>query len=626
VLPLAVGVLGVGIIGVLDQMRRAQQRRRLPGRRIRLPDGEVALLEHRLRLSADLEAVDWIDVGLRLLSAQARRRAAAMPRVLSVLSTSDDVVFRFARGAEGFTPDSLFEATGEEGSWRLARRAEVIRELQDDPWVVGIDPPTPALVTLGRAESGPLLVNLEALGSLQVIGERSGEFLRALVVELAAARWSGQLDLTVVGFATELAALERVDIRHDLRELLPLVQRRVGEQAALLKAAGMQTVCDARSATGGDAWDLLAIFVSAEAVARDPVSARELVLCAGEGGSGVVVVVEGPVEETRWCVDVTREPMVVEAGGIRQEVRPQRLDQRTLEDIAVLFNVATDTDGVEATVAPYDRIDIPIPGTPTTSVSGVDVTGERNPHPRREVEVEVRVLGPVEIVGNARPFSRAWAFDLVTYLAMHPKGATSEQWATALWPDRVMAPASLHSTASAARRCLGTSRSGVDHLPRRHGRLMLQSSVGTDWDRFVTLARSADEADWGRALELLRGRPFEGLRSADWALLEGIVATIEAEVVDLAMRYTQRCLDTGAAASAERAARQALRVSPYDERLYRVLLRTADLAGNPAGVESVMAELVYLVADGVEPFDAVHPETLDLYRSLSRRSMVTGRR
>jgi hypothetical protein len=50
-----------------------------------------------------------------------------------------------------------------------------------------------------------------------------------------------------------------------------------------------------------------------------------------------------------------------------------------------------------------------------------------------------------------------------------------------------------------------------------------------------------------------------------------------------------------------------------------MLMRAADLGGNPAGVESVMAELVKLVADDVEPFDSVHPSTIDLYRSLTRR-------
>jgi DNA-binding SARP family transcriptional activator len=234
--------------------------------------------------------------------------------------------------------------------------------------------------------------------------------------------------------------------------------------------------------------------------------------------------------------------------------------------------------------------------------------------------VEVLVLGPVEIVGAARPFARAWAVELIVYLAMHRNGASSEQWATALWPDRIMAAASLHSTASAARRSLGVSISGEDHLPRAHGRLTLAASVKSDWNRFVELSERAEPENWHRALDLIRGRPFEGLRAPDWVLLEGIAATIEATVVDLASRYAEHCLSAGDPGRAEWSARQGLQVSAYDERLYRLLLRAADAAGNPAGVESVMTELVRLVADDVEPYDAVHPETLELYRTLSRRS------
>jgi DNA-binding SARP family transcriptional activator len=237
----------------------------------------------------------------------------------------------------------------------------------------------------------------------------------------------------------------------------------------------------------------------------------------------------------------------------------------------------------------------------------------------------VRVLGPIEVSGAARTFTRAWALELVVYLSMHPRGVSNERWATALWPDRVMAPASLHSTASAARRSLGSDPSGDDLLPRARGRLALSEGVQTDWDRFNTLARSDRPANWKGALALIRGRPFEGLRSPDWVVLEGIAATVEAVAVDLVCRYAEHCLGNFDAKDAEWAARQGLRVSPYDERLYRILLRAADIAGNPAGVEAVMAELVRLVADEVEPFDAIHPDTADLYRALSRRPL-TGRR
>jgi DNA-binding SARP family transcriptional activator len=210
--------------------------------------------------------------------------------------------------------------------------------------------------------------------------------------------------------------------------------------------------------------------------------------------------------------------------------------------------------------------------------------------------------------------------ELVVYLALHPGGASNEVWATALWPDRLMAPSSLHSTASVARRSLGTARDGSDHLPRSHGRLALAPTVGTDWAHFQELAATDDPDGWEEALSIVRGRPFEGIRSTDWSLLDGTAPSIEAAVVDLSGRLAGHRLRAGDTRTAEWAARKGLVVSPYDERLYRMLLRTADAAGNPGGVEAVMTELVRVVADEVEPVESVHPSTLALYRSLSRRT------
>src|SRR3984957_8635306 len=102
--------------------------------------------------------------------------------------------------------------------------------------------------------------------------------------------------------------------------------------------------------------------------------------------------------------------------------------------------------------------------------------------------MEVAVLGPVEIRGAAQPFCRASSKELVVYLAFHRQGARNDDWATALWTDRCVAPSTLHSTASVARRALGRSGSGAEHLPRGGRRLRLADSVGTDVDRFATVA------------------------------------------------------------------------------------------------------------------------------------------
>jgi DNA-binding SARP family transcriptional activator len=247
-------------------------------------------------------------------------------------------------------------------------------------------------------------------------------------------------------------------------------------------------------------------------------------------------------------------------------------------------------------------------------------------------EVEVAVLGPVEIRGISVGFSRGSALELVVYLALRPGGAANDTWATALWPDRLMAPATLHSTASAARRALGHSSFGSDHLPRSHGRLQLAATVTTDWRRFTALAAADDPAGWARALDLVRGRPFDGLRNAEWTVFEGIAAIVEEHVAELACRVADERLSAGEPRSAASAARRGLLVSPYDERLYRRLLVCADHEGHPAGVQRVMAELLSVVG-GTPPrrpgaaFDlaAVHPRTASLYETLSRgRRPETG--
>lgn len=246
--------------------------------------------------------------------------------------------------------------------------------------------------------------------------------------------------------------------------------------------------------------------------------------------------------------------------------------------------------------------------------------------PGPEHEIEVAVLGPVEVRGLRHRFARSAALELVVYLALHPFGADNDTWAEALWPDRVMAPATLHSTASAARRALGPATAGVDHLPRAHGRLRLGRTVTTDWRRFEVRAAAGEPGRDAEALSLVRGRPFDGLKNAEWTVLEGFVAAVEERVAQVACRSADAALSANDPPGAAAAARRGLLVSPYDERLYRRLLLCADAQGHPAGVERVMAELVGLLTGSPQPprpgaFDlaVVHPETASLYERLSRR-------
>ncbi len=218
-----------------------------------------------------------------------------------------------------------------------------------------------------------------------------------------------------------------------------------------------------------------------------------------------------------------------------------------------------------------------------------------------EPEIEVAVLGPLEIRGAAKTFCRASARELVVYLAFHRHGVRNDVWGAALWADRCVAPSTLHSTASVARRALGRSKKGVEHLPRSGRRLRLGDTVGTDVDRFSRAAADPDPACWKEALGLVRGRLFDGLSLTDWAILEGIQAQVESMVVDTALRAAEHSLLRGQGEEAEWMIRRALRVCPYDERLYRALLQAAETMGNTVGMRVAVAELLRVAGGGACP-------------------------
>ena len=614
--PIGFGILGAGIIALLDRMRRAQQRRRPTGLRIALPGADVAELERGLRLAADSGSAEWVDLGLRLLSTLVRRHRLTTPHVAVVRVRPDAIEFIFDARQTTPQPPPPFEAWSHSNSWFLRTSRSLAETLRDDDGIVATAAPLPALVTLGRDEHGLLLVDLERAGSLEISGPESEPLVQAIAVELATASWAEQVDVVLVGFDSDIRGLERLSLARSPSSVRSRLERKVRERRTLLALAKCDTNVEARWIDEDGAWDLSLVICSSSVLEDDRAGLEAIVELAGDGSLGIGVVCVAADSRARWRASVDNGRVTLQGAGAElSSLAAQEVPDDFIEQVGSLVAVASETAGIGPNDPPYDSltIDHALSVTHLGAEADRDVIVETG-----RPEVEVQVLGPVRVIGAARPFTRAFALELVVYLALHRSGARNEQWATALWPDRAMSPTTLHSTASAARRSLGVSASGEDHLPRAHGRLGLGPGVRTDWDHFVELSGSTRPSDWRRALELIRGRPFEELRGTDWAVLEGILASVEAVVVDVATRYSEHCLSVSPA-GAEWGARQGLRVSAYDERLYRVLMKAADASGNPAGVERVMTELVRLVADEVEPFDAVHPETLSLYRQLSRR-------
>lgn len=238
-------------------------------------------------------------------------------------------------------------------------------------------------------------------------------------------------------------------------------------------------------------------------------------------------------------------------------------------------------------------------------------------------DVEVAVLGAVSVTGLPLAFRRAAARELVVYLAFHREGVRHAEWSLALWPDRPVSLATVHSTASDARRALGRTSDGERRLPCG-SLLRLHPSVVSDVDRFAELSRSRSRQAWIEAAGLLRGPLFGGLRRADWAVIEGTHARVEALVVHTVLQAAEAFRRDGRADDAEAIVRRGLLVSPYDERLYRSLLLSLAAQGNRTGMRAAIAQFL-VVAKGARAVfprwdsdgsDALGRRSTELYRDL----------
>jgi hypothetical protein len=137
------------------------------------------------------------------------------------------------------------------------------------------------------------------------------------------------------------------------------------------------------------------------------------------------------------------------------------------------------------------------------------------------------------------------------------------------------------------------------------------------WGRFRALALG-DAPARREALGLVRGRPFADC-DWPWATTDGIIASIESEVADLAASIGEEDLERGDHEGALQALEAGLSANPYDERLYCLVMRAYYAAGNLSGVRATMARLSALVESDIEPVESLQEATRALYSSLTSR-------
>jgi DNA-binding SARP family transcriptional activator len=605
------GLLAFGVLATLARLRRRQQRHRQPGRRIHLPTGAAARIEQRLRAAAEPETAAFLDAALRAMAAGLQRAGLPPPTVQAVQLGPATLEVLLWEPSDTAPPP--FTATDHGRRWTLPRQLP----LQELEAATGdAVNPLPALVTIGTSDAGQLLVNLEAAGLTALAGPPTATrpLLDAMAVELATAASSGLMQILLVGLGSELDRLERVQQVQRLEDVLPALERQAREVADLISQRGCGSVLGGRLAgVAADSWAPTVILVADQPT---PANLQRLAEATSDPrGSTVAAVLLGDTPAAHWRLDVGDQ--LVRIPSLNLEVHPQRLTEQEYAAIVELLRTASDTRGVDAAAPPYDQVPPPPPVVLAKAAEAATPPA-----------VEVGVLGRVEVRGVPK-IERAKSIELIVYLALHRHGVDGEQLWEALWPDKPINRGTLHTTVTAARTGLGRAPDGTRYLPNAaDGLYRLSPAVSLDWDRFRALARAGQAGGpdaaglLHQALELVLGRPLDSpaSRSYEWAVVHR--TEMETVIAETAERLGMLHLDAGDPEQANWAARRGLAASPYDERLYRVLMRAAHAAGNPAGVEALWQELLAVLDTDLDLVDEdLHPDTVALYTSLrgSRR-------
>ena len=501
--------------------------------------------------------------------------------------------------------------SSEEGmTWRLPRDTVLEHLLAEAD---GVPAPLPALVTVGKRSGHEFLLNLEHMVALNLEGDQEAisNLCAAMATHLASSHLADDLTVLCGGFGQDLSVFERVEYVPSVVAVTERIEHLQRYNRALFGSHPPPVAT--RIGSNGDYWHPTVALVP------NPLSEEEASRLLDVCGSSVCVVAHG-LDGATWVGQFNEHGLLLQPIGLL--IEPHGLSGVAIDAVAELAVSAKDTEGVILAVQPTLH---PIPLKDDSPII--------DPLP---VDIEVRVMGTVNVLGAAQPFTSRRALDLVAYLAFHPDGADRDQLRAHVWPpDDPPSESTLANTVSRARKALGVGDDGEPYLPRVRpgGIYRLRKEVGTDVGRFKSLvsAANSDPSEHGRemlrtALELVRGTPFTG-GAGDmyrWAGF-GLRTQIDCLADTAAHELAKRCIDAGDTRGARWAATTSLRLVGVCEQCYRWRLMAA--AENPTEVRQIMSELMSLLkreSDQPEANDLISPDLLELYeRLMSSRALFS---
>ena len=657
------GLLAAAALASVAVLRHRQRRRRPDAASIPLPEPPVARAEGRLRVLAEPEDLSLVDEALRALTMSLREQD--LPDVRSAMLRPDHLDLRLAQAMPAAPPP--FVASDGGLTWRAQTHD---RPLIAPATSAQVLPLLPLLLTVGRNPDGPVLLDLEAVGSLALDGSEEDVLgvLAHLVAESALAPWADGVEVLLVGFEPDIArSLELLgpDRVTEVSELDASLLRVLEMRSNRVAAAGDRLATRVRG-SGADATDevrppLLVVC----AVQPSPEHAEQLaalVPAVGRGGVAVVAFAPWPGARASWVLGdalplldaPVPTPCRLDPDGLHaladalrtarepaapESALPARRDNPAGPQPAPPADAAPPAEQppVRALGTPLVRVDsapegdaggaqpdeLDEPGDPLDQAFGAYLHGT--------APVTVGLLGPVTVtaIGIVEPDRRTRLTEIVAYLAAHRAGSRLDDFDAAIWPDRPVTLKTRNQAITRTRAWLGADDEGVSWLrPLSDGVLRLSRQVLVDWELFQALqkrsrrpdrSRTAVQRDLEMALHLVRGRPLCQLpaRRYGWLAETYLEQEIPSAVIDTAHSLAQILLEDGDADGVVKVARLALDVDRYDERPWRDLLQAHELRGEHRQIALLVEQLQELLE--VELDDELQPETAELIERLAPR-------
>jgi DNA-binding SARP family transcriptional activator len=443
-----------------------------------------------------------------------------------------------------------------------------------------------APIPAGFADGQDLLLDVSGQPGISLTGPGALAVTRALTVAMLARRRSTPARVVIPHddldslFQVDPIRLPGLTVTSDLPAALAVLEADLIRRERELETEELVQDLGTRPLEVGSAMLQPTVLI---ATTKKASAARlEAILQAGfDRGISAILLGEGATHITGPGIDIAADGTVIAAPG--SEPAPFTS--------AVMFTLSPD----EARLAL--RTAVPASRTPAHGIAQDDpAEPPGHPPPANEGRPHVRLLllGTLDlhVEGAKVRRVRRKGVEVLTYLALHPDGASTETLANTVWPDvpEGKAIANLYTVIDSTRRRL-REMTGADeawfilHAADRY-RLDPATFTVDYWDLRHALAQYSQATNRQErtillesAAALVRG-PLDAWPTLDW--LESWRDTVRREIADTYSRLAsalqnddpQRALD---------ALEQALRHDPYSEELYRSIMRVqADLGRRDA--------------------------------------------